>query len=160
SDEGKDWMTTLHERDLVALLLVRAVEDHDPSFFTPEVLSEAALAAVNARTDAELLEKRTAYLFLRLPKAMRAWARIALVPDDSLGLAVLAAFLVGSFSNYLGPSGLVHVVYNPLGILIIWNLMVYALLAWRRTRHAGSPLPAAPPPRPAVPSFQPSEAGA
>jgi hypothetical protein len=132
-------MISLHERDLIALLLVRAVEQHDPSFFTPEVLSESALAAVDASSDAELLEKRTSYLFLRLPKAMRAWARIALLPEDSLGLVILAAFLVGVFSNYLGPSGLVHVAYNPLAFLITWNVGIYAALTWRWLVHARSP---------------------
>jgi hypothetical protein len=141
-------MTTLHERDVVALLLVRAVEEHDPSFFTPEILSESALTALDARTDRELLEKRTSYLFLRLPKAMRAWARIALLPEDSLGRVVLAAFLVGALSNYLGPSGRVHVAYNPLVFLIVWNLGVYALLGWRHFARRGTIVAASPSPSP------------
>jgi len=129
----------------VALLLVRAVEEHDPSFFGPEVLSEAALAAVDGRSDAEFLDKRTAYLFLRLPKSIRAWARLALLPEDSLGIVVVAAFLVGALSNYLGPSGLVHVAYNPLAFLIVWNLGVYTLLGWRRLgRRPSTSRPAAP----------------
>ena len=127
---------TFHERDLVALLLVRAVEEHDPSFFTPELLSESALAAVGAGSDAELLEQRTSYLFLRLPKSIRAWSRIALLPENSLGRVVLVTFLIGVLSNYLGPSGRVHVGYNPLAFLVLWNLGVYIVLAWRRLRRA------------------------
>ena len=137
--------TAFHERDLVALFLVRSVEEHDPSFFTPEVLSEAALAAVDAGSDAELLEKRTSYLFLRLPRGMRAWARIALFPENSLGVVVLATFLVGVLSNYLGPSGLVHVAYNPLAFLVLWNLGVYTVLVWRRMTRLQSIAPAASP---------------
>ena len=135
-------MTTLHERELVALILVRAVEEHDPSFFKPEVLSESALAAIDARSDAELLEKRTSYLFLRLDKGVRAWARMALLPEDCLGFAALAGFLVGALSNYLGPSGFVHVAYNPLAVFIIWNVGIYALLAWQRLVHRRSKVPA------------------
>jgi hypothetical protein len=143
-------MTTLHERDVVALLLVRAVEEHDPSFFTPETLSESALSALDARTDLELLEKRTSFLFLSLPKAMRAWARIALLPEDSLGLVVLVAFLIGALSNYLGPSGRVHVAYNPLAFLIVWNLGVYTLLGWRRFSSRSSVPPVSPSSSPTV----------
>ncbi|HYC55501.1 MAG TPA: hypothetical protein VEL28_11265 [Candidatus Binatia bacterium] len=131
-------MTILHERDLLALLLVRAVEEHAPSYFSPEVQSEAALAAIDAASDVELLEKRTSYLFLRLPRSVRAWARIALLPEDSVGGVILGAFLLGALSNYLGPVGQIHVAYNPLGFLIVWNLGVYAVLAARRLRSFAS----------------------
>jgi hypothetical protein len=127
-------MTKLHERQVVQLLLVRAVEEHDPSLFAPEVLSNAVLAAIDARDEVELLEKRTAYLSLRLPKVMKSWAHVALLPEDWLGSWLLVAALVGMLSNYLGPSGLVHVVYNPLTFLLVWNLAIYAVLAWRRLR--------------------------
>ncbi len=150
-------LTRLHERDAIALFLVRAVEEHDDSFFTPEVLSEAALAAVDAGSDAELLDKRTAYLFLRLPKSIRDWTRLALLPEDSLSVVVLVTFFVGALSNYLGPSGVVHVARNPLAFLIVWNLGVYTLLAWRRLARrrsvsgsappAEGPIPTAPVPR-------------
>ncbi|HYB98875.1 MAG TPA: DUF2868 domain-containing protein [Candidatus Limnocylindrales bacterium] len=129
-------MTTLHERDLLALLLVRAVEEHDPHCFSPEVQSEAALAAVDAASDVELLEKRTSYLFLRLPRSVRAWARIALLPEDSMGAVIVAAFALGALSNYLGPSGQIHVAYNPLGFLILWNIGAYALIGARRIRRS------------------------
>ena len=41
---------------------------------------------LSAIRDAEFIDKRTAYLFLRLPKSMRAWARLALLREDSLGI--------------------------------------------------------------------------
>jgi hypothetical protein len=119
------------ERNLATMLLVRAVEEHDPDFFTPEALSAAALAAANARDDRELIEKRSAYLFLRLPEPLKAWAHIGLLPESSLSAVVVAAFLAGGLSNFLGPSGLVHVVYNPLVFLVAWNLVAYAVFAWR-----------------------------
>jgi hypothetical protein len=92
-------MTRLHERQVVQLLLVRAVEENAPALFAPDVLSEAALAAIDARDEVELLEKRTAYLFLRLPKAMKSWAHVALLPEDWLGSWLLIAVLVGMLSN-------------------------------------------------------------
>lgn len=130
------------ERNLATVLLIRSVEEHDPAFFSPEALSAAALAAANAGDDLELIEKRSAYLFLRLPASLKAWARIGLLPESSLGAVVLASFLIGALSNFLGPSGLVHVVYNPLVFLIAWNIAAYAFFAWRAfgaraSRHPG-----------------------
>lgn len=127
-----------HERNLATVLLVRAVEEHDPAYFSAETLSAAALAAAGARDDRELIEKRSAYLFLRLPARLKAWARIGLLPESSLGAVTLAAFLAGAASNFLGPSGLVHVVYNPLVFLVAWNLAAYALLAGRRLAARGN----------------------
>ncbi len=131
-------MTRLHERQVVQLLLIRAIEEHDPSFFAPEVFSGAVLAAIDARDDVEFLEKRTAYLSLRLPKAMKSWTHTAFLPEDWLGSWLLVAVLIGMLSNYLGPSGLVHVVYNPLTFLLVWNLVIYAVLTWRRLRPSSS----------------------
>ncbi len=134
-------MATSHwqERNLATLLLVRSVEEHDPAYFAPEVRSAAALAAANARDDRELIERRSAYLFLRLPASLKAWARIGLLPETSLSAVVAIAALAGALLNFLGPSGLVHVVYNPLVLLIAWNLAAYAVFAWRavHTPRAG-----------------------
>jgi len=131
------------ERNLATMLLVRSVEEHDAAFFTPEALSAAALAAANARDDRELIERRSAYLFLRLPASLKAWARIGLLPESSLSAVVGVALLAGALSNFLGPSGLVHVVYNPLVFLIAWNLVAYAVFAWRALRPRAPEGPAA-----------------
>lgn len=128
-------MTGLHERQVVQLLLVRAAEEHDPSLFTSDVLVDAALASLDARDDLELLEKRSAYLALRLPKTLKGLAHAALLPEDRIGSWLTLAVLAGMLSNYLGPSGLVHVAYNPLTFLLVWNLVVFALLAWKGLRR-------------------------
>jgi hypothetical protein len=127
-------MARVNERDLVALLLVEAIESSDPSAFTPEESSEAALAAVSAQSDAELLTRRSAFLLLRAPAPMRAWARVGLLPEHALGVTAGVAFGIGAVSNYLGPAQRVHVALNPLTALVLWHLAVYALLAWRRAR--------------------------
>ncbi len=154
-------MPKLHERDLVALLLVKAVEEEDPALFSREALSESALSAVDAADDAALLAKRSSVLFLHLPRPLRAWAHVGLLPEHSVGAVAVAAFLVGALSNYLGPARLVHVVYNPLAFLILWNLGFYVMLAWRRSsrrRDPGAPraataaaLPPLPRPGPSLP---------
>src|SRR5262245_35614051 len=59
-----------------------------------------------------------------------------------LRILVAAAFLIGLGANYLGPSDHIHLVYNPLVALILWNLGVYlvvALLALRRRRSRPAP---------------------
>lgn len=152
-------MTGLQERQVVQLLLVRAAEEHDPALFTPEVLCDAALAALDARDDLELLEKRTAYLSLRLPKAIKGLAHAALLPEDRIGSWLALAVLAGMLSNYLGPSGQVHVAYNPLTFLLIWNLTVLAALAWRSVRTPAATAPPRPDANsPAVGSTRPSPA--
>jgi hypothetical protein len=125
----------LQERNLATVLLVRSVEEHDPAFFAPDVVSAAALAASGARNDADLIEKRSAFLFLRLPASMRAWARIGLLPENALGIVALLSLLFGSAANFLGPAGQVHVLYNPLVFLIAWNMLAYGLFAWRAMRE-------------------------
>ncbi len=136
--------TSLPEGDAIALLLVRAVEEHDPKFFTPDALAAAALAALDARSDAELLKRRTQHLFRTVPKAVRSWAQAPLLPVTRLKAVVFAAFLLGTLSNYLGPSGVVAIVANPLAILILWNLAVYVWLgislgAQRAVRSGAAP---------------------
>jgi hypothetical protein len=48
------------------------------------------------------------------------------------------ALLAGALSNFLGPSGLVHVVYNPLVFLVAWNVAAYAVFAWRAVHRPRS----------------------
>jgi len=133
-------VTGLHERQVVQLLLVRAAEEHDPALFTSDVLVDAALASLDARDDLELLEKRSAYLALRLPKTLKGLAHAALLPEDRIGSWLALAVLAGMLSNYLGPSGLVHVAYNPLTFLLAWNLIVFGSLAWTGLRRKGVPV--------------------
>ena len=110
-------MSSIDERSLIKLLLVQAVEERDPSFFKPEDLSNAALAALDAGNDIELLENRSAYLYLRLPKSIRAWESAALPPNRLFKAVAAIALALGVLSNYLGPNGRVHVAYNPLTFL-------------------------------------------
>jgi hypothetical protein len=43
-------------------------------------------------------------------------------------LLIALAVLLGLGSNYLGPSAKIHVLWNPIVILIAWNILVYAAL--------------------------------
>ena len=60
------------------------------------------------------------------PGSRRCWS----VPRRTLLRVVVgAAFLIGVAANYLGPSEHIHLVYNPLVALILWNLGVYVVVA-------------------------------
>ena len=122
--------TRVGERETVQLLLVKAIEEGEPAAFDTEVLARSVLAAQQAKSDAELLEKRAAILFFHLPKPLKHLDRIALLPENWLGFSLLLSFLVGIGSNYLGSKGQIHVVYNPITLLLVWNLAVYAMLLW------------------------------
>jgi hypothetical protein len=119
-----------HEREALQLLLVKAVEEEQPSTFDGDTLTKAAFAALKADSDSELLEKRAAFLFFHLPKPLKSLDWIALLPENWLALSLLVAFLTGVASNYLGSTGQVHVVYNPIVLLLLWNLGVYVILVW------------------------------
>ncbi len=114
--------------------MVRAVEEREPTFFATEEMSRAALAAINARDDGELLRKRADHLFRVLPKPLQSLAQATLF-DRSWRWPLLAAAVAGGLlSNFLGPSGVVLVVFNPLTLLLVWNLGVYAIAGWMRLR--------------------------
>jgi hypothetical protein len=127
------------EREAVQLLLIRAVEEHQPDLFPPEAISAASVAAVDTETEKTLLLRRAAYLFDRLPKPLKTLERLALLPEDWLVRLSLGAFLLGLVSNYLGPPGQIHVFYNPILFLVLWNLLVYGILVWRRARRDEKP---------------------
>ena len=131
------------ERQVVQLLLVRATEEHSPPVFSGEEVAAATAAALRAHDELDLLEKRSAYLYLRLPAGLRSLARAALLPEDLIGVVLGLAMIAGMLSNYLGPSGSIHVAYNPLSVLLLWNLAVLSGLGWRRIRHSGGSTSAA-----------------
>ncbi len=119
-----------NERDALQLLLVKAVEEEQPTAFGPATLAGAMLAAQNAESDSALLEKRAAVLFFHLPKPLKSLDWIALLPENWLALSFLVAFLAGIASNYIGSTGQIHVAYNPTVLLLLWNLGVYTVLLW------------------------------
>lgn len=128
-------MAAFDERQLVKLLLVRAAEQHSSRIPGPEQIATATAAALDARSDVEILEKRTAYLYRRLPKSVRSLAHAALLPEDVVVACLALAALAGLLSNYIGPSGYIHVAYNPLTFLLFWNVAVLGVLATRKLRR-------------------------
>jgi hypothetical protein len=48
-----------------------------------------------------------------------------------LPIVCLVAFIVGVSTNYLSPSGKIHVIYNPILLLVLWNVFIYLLFIYR-----------------------------
>lgn len=146
-------MATPMEHESVAkIVLVRAVEEVLPTRIPPEVLLEVHLAAGDPAQGYPWIASRAAYLVEHhLGSYSTAFPRPETAAHAPLWLILLAA-LVGLASNYLGPSAKIHVLWNPILILIAWNIVVYTVLAstavMRRVR-ADDPVASDVTPRPA-----------
>lgn len=130
-------------RDLAAILLVRAIEESRPAAVPPATQVDALGAAGDPDDAAGWFTRRAAYLLRDVVGAYRGVLGITDLPRRLVVPAFAGAVLVGLASNYLGPTAKIHVVLNPMSVLIAWNLIVYAISATyavrRRTRRAAAP---------------------
>ena len=94
-------MTSLDETRALRLLLVRAAEEKAPSLFSVADTSDAALAALDARDDVELLDRRSDWLARRLPRSLDALARTVAGPRERVGPLLAASMLLGLAGTYL-----------------------------------------------------------
>ncbi|MDH5203123.1 MAG: DUF2868 domain-containing protein [Nitrospirota bacterium] len=124
SDVGNN----LTDKEISKILLIRATEEIEPNFFQPETLSLAINQAEEIDSIVKWFQQRASFLFCQLPKSIQNIAKIPQLSTRLLTIPALIMFLVGLFSNYLDPSDYVHVVRNPIIILIVWNLFVYFLI--------------------------------
>jgi hypothetical protein len=145
----------VQEREVQALLLVRAVEEvdaegrvwpeHEREAATRRALAESGLPEGNATAATLSLRARLllADLERRFPAVGRAlaWAR----GGAGLSLAIcVAALAIGVATNLLGPRRQINLLAFPLLALIGWNLAVYLLSAFSpllRTRVGGLSAP-------------------
>ncbi len=117
--------------DAAKVVLIRAIEEVLPDRIAPETLLEAHAAAGDPARGGPWIVKRAAYL---VDHAVSAYRELLAPAEASLPgpwAYVAFAFVVGLASNYLGPAGRIHVVFNPIVLLVLWNLAVYAGLAVR-----------------------------
>lgn len=121
-------------------LLVRAVEEEDPSLVPAEVSTAAWRVGGDRADPVAFCLRRSAFLLETLPERVRGLIFFELPPRDlALPLLVLAA-AAGLLSNGLSLGRRVHLLANPVTALVLWNLAVYALmLATRARRTARGP---------------------
>jgi hypothetical protein len=128
----------MHASEVAQILLVRAVEETQPELAAaPEAAdANAAASAEDAEGEAAWVARRAAY---RLDHDLRGYRPLLHLADapHAPSVALLIPFALGALANSLGPAAQIHVLYNPIAVLVAWNLGLYALLIlgpflWRR----------------------------
>ena len=128
--------------DAAAVVLVRAVEEVLPDAIPPEKLLDAHIAASDPSEGAEWLVRRAHYL---IEHSLSPYTMILsrLQPAASAWVCIGLATAIGLAANYLGPGDKIHVIWNPLVILILWNILIYVVLsvssAFARSRETIAP---------------------
>ncbi|MCX5740490.1 MAG: DUF2868 domain-containing protein [Proteobacteria bacterium] len=124
------------------VLLVRAVEETQPArAASPEAAeADAAASAEDAEGEAAWVARRAAYRLGHDLAGYRPLLMLAQAPRAPF-IALLIPFGLGALANSLGPAAQIHVLYNPIAVLVAWNLSLYAMLIaapllWRRKRSA------------------------
>jgi hypothetical protein len=132
----------MHASDAARILLVRAVEETQPALATSleAAAADAAASAEDAEGEAAWVARRAAFRLNHDLDGYRPLLALAQAPRAPLAF-LLVPFGVGALSNSLGPAAQIHVLYNPIAVLVAWNLGLYALLIaapllWRRKRSA------------------------
>ena len=132
--------TPLQERTAIAVAAVRAVETTDrahavwtdadrawASRAAAEVVGEAADAQAFVGRRALLALERLASRKHRVARIARAWQWRPWVGS----VLVVAAFALGALADAIGPSERINILAPPVGALVVWNVVVYLLLAAR-----------------------------
>ena len=110
------------------IVLIRSIEDCDPRAFSEELRAQAFVAAQDAEPGLTSIERYAACLFEHLSPWYQSILQLAKIPAPWTIPLCLAAFLFGLATNLLGPAQRIHVVRNPVFILIAWNLLVFLTL--------------------------------
>jgi hypothetical protein len=132
----------MKESDAAEILLVRAVEEHDPELITDAAQAAAFARAGNCEDVAAWFGRRASSLIGRLPHPdlYRSILKIPRLPDRYASAVLLVTLAVGLISNHFGPARKIHVLFNPVTALVVWNLCLYLLLILRMARRlTGSP---------------------
>ena len=121
-------ISKMNEPQIIRVLAVRASEENSSKPLSQIAVSKANISAISAKSDGDFIAKRASYLFNLLPASVKFVEKINRFPGNWVKLTLLISFIIGLLSNYLGPSKLIHVVYNPLTILLVWNICIYLLI--------------------------------
>jgi hypothetical protein len=126
------------------VLLVRAAEQDGEHTLAQAARIDAIEAAGDLDDEVVWLDRRAAYLLDHDLGVYRGLLSITRATALRPLLVLCGALLLGLASNALGPSGRVHVLYNPVALLILWNLAVYALTGLQALRRQQSRRPTPP----------------
>jgi hypothetical protein len=118
----------LTEDAAAKIVLIRSIEECDPRAFSEELRAQAFVAAQDAEPGLSSIERYATRLFEHLSPWYQSILQLAKIPAPWTLPVCLAAFLVGLLTNLLGPAQQIHVIRNPIFILIAWNLLVFLAL--------------------------------
>ena len=133
----------LTEDAAAKIVLIRSVEECDRTFFSNALLVDAFSAARNFAPGLGWVRSRAEFLFDHLSPSYQSVIHLAKLPTPLTLPVCLIALVLGFATNLLGPAERIHVVRNPVLLLVAWNLFVYlvlllAFLAQSRKRHVAS----------------------
>ena len=118
----------LTEDAAAKIVLIRSIEECDPRAFSEELRAQAFVAAQDAEPGLSSIERYAARLFEHLSPWYQSILQLAKIPAPWTFPVCFAAFLLGLATNLLGPAQQIHVIRNPIFILIAWNLLVFLTL--------------------------------
>ena len=138
---------SLAEEDAAKIVLIRAVEESDRTFFSASLLVDAFAAAARVAPGLGWVKARAQFLFDHLSPAYQSVLHLVRLPTPLTLPLCSIALVVGFATNLLGSSEHIHIARNPVLLLVAWNLFVYLVLllllvtAGRKKRQASSSLP-------------------
>jgi hypothetical protein len=117
------------------ILLVQAVEEVQPEALPPGSTVDALEAAGDLDDEGAWFARRAAWLLDHPLSPWLALLRVRNAFAPSLLWCVAVPFVLGLSSNALGPRAQIHVIYNPIVLLVAWSLLSYVgLLALKLRR--------------------------
>lgn len=120
------------EFEASTILLVHSVEECDANAFPADTLTDALREAGDPADETSWFTCRATYLLTHLPAPYHSLLRITQAPDQWIPVVWTVALVLGLAANYLGPTDQIHAIFNPILILVAWNLLVYAFLGAQR----------------------------
>ena len=119
---------TLTEDAATKIILIRSVEECDRTFFSDSLLVDAFAAVSNVAPGLGWVKARAQFLFDHLSSAYQSVLHLAKLPTSVMLPVCFIALVLGFATNLLGPAEKIHVVRNPVLLLVAWNLFVYLVL--------------------------------
>jgi Protein of unknown function (DUF2868) len=119
---------SLTEDAAAKIVLIRSIEERDKNFFSDSLLLDAFAAASYVAPGLGWIKARAQFLFDHLSSAYQSVLHLARLPTPLTLPLCLIALVLGFATNLLGPAEKIHVVRNPVLLLVAWNLFVYLVL--------------------------------
>jgi hypothetical protein len=129
----------LSEADKLTILAVKAIEENEKGLFNDITVARANIIALSSRSDTAYIYKRAEFLFSLLPYSFKAVLHVTGIKSSWIKTVLFLSFITGLTSNYLGAAQNIHIFYNPLTMLLAWNLLVYLFIVIKKSIHIGIP---------------------